>query len=200
VRKSAVAAAVLSAAAAVSAVHAQGFFDPPGKSFDLYSQDFNDGYNEGYGGRGVLFTVDEPFRAETYWWTNQVPQGTQLTWRLFEDGIVVDQRTSSALDGGLTDHRVGTDFVLTPGHQYDLNIKHEAEQGTANYFYAYDPALFGDAPFNVGVIKVSDGELGGPGGTDNFVMPRMGIDSAVPAPASVGLLGLAGLAAARRRR
>lgn len=198
--KFAFASAVLAAASAVTSVNAQGFFDPPGKTFDFYTQDFNDGYNNGYGGRGVLFTVSAPLRAETYWWTNQVPQGTQLTWRLFEDGNVVDTRTSNALDGGLYDHRVTTDYLLTPGHQYDLNIKHEAEIGTRNYFYAYDPNFFGDAPFNVGVIKVSDGELGGPFGGDNFVMPRMGIDAAVPAPGAAALLGLAGLSAARRRR
>ena len=130
--KFAFASAILAAASAVSSVNAQGFFDPPGKTFDLYTVDFNDGYNNGYGGRGVLFTVDAPFRAETYWWTNQVPQGTELTWRLFEDGNVVDTRTSNALDGGLYDHRVANDFVLTPGNQYDHNFTHEPEDGTAN--------------------------------------------------------------------
>jgi hypothetical protein len=189
-------ASVAAIAAATSSVSAQGWFDPPGKSFDLYSLDFNDGYNDGYGGRGVLFTVSEPLRADTYWWTNQVPEGTTLNWRLFENGVVVDELNSSALDSILMDHRVPTDYILTPGNQYRLNIRHQAEAGTANYFYAYDPAFFGDAPFNVGVVTVTDGEMGGD--ASNFVMPRMGI-TAIPAPATAGLLGLAALAARRRR-
>lgn len=194
--KYAIVSAILAAAAAVSTVNAQGFFDPPGKSFDLYTTDFNDGYNAGYGGRGVLFTVDKPLQANTYWWSNQVPAGTQLTWRLFEDGNVVDQQVSFAVDSGLTDHRVVTNYLLQPGHQYDLNIMEEAEQGTANYFYNYDGAY--DAPFNAGVIRITDGELGGPFGGGNTVMPRMGIN--VPTPGVAGLLGLAGLASSRRRR
>lgn len=194
-----VVASIASACLGMSgAAHAQGFFDPPGKSFDLYSTDFNDGYNTGYNGRGVLFTVDEPIVATTYWWTNQVPIGTQLTWRLFEDGVVVDTQVSVTIDGGLADHRTPTNFQFQPGKVYDLNIMHEAEAGTANYFYGYDPAFFGDAPFNTGVFRIFDGELGGPGGTDNFVMPRFGID--VPTPGAGALLTLAGLAAARRRR
>ena len=179
--------------AAASTVNAQGFFDPPSKPFTLYSTFSNDGYSAN---RGVFFTVSSNLPANSYHWTNDMPANATLQWDLRENGIVVDTQFSNTGGGGLLDYSVGgSGFLMTTGNQYDLALTHN-DNGVGNYFYAYDPAAFGDAPFNVGVITVTDGHLGNDG--SNFVMPRMGIN--VPGPASAALLGLGGLVATRRRR
>lgn len=180
-------------AASTSQLCAQGWFDPPGKPFMLYTLNSNDGYSAS---RGVLFNVSEPLVADTYWWTNNMPAEVFLTWELREDGVTVDTAVSETGGGGFTDYfAVGGGYTLMPGHDYELSISHNAN-AVANYFYDYDPFFFGDPPFAVGVITVFDGTQGHD--ASNFVMPRMGIN--VPAPGAGALMGLGLLVASRRRR
>ena len=107
-------------------------------------------------------------------------------------------------DAGQAFYDVPIAFTFLAGNAYDIAIDWPTGPNVNVRFFNFDPATFGDVPFNVGPIRVVDGE--GAGNPSNFVMPNLRVETtggitAVPEPATLSLLGggLVYLIRSRRR-
>jgi hypothetical protein len=193
------------AAVALVAVEAPAQNIPldPGVELELFSQNSNDGYSVF---RGVVFSADESFSilGADLWTTAGNPlNATFELWQLSstQGDILVGANLlgsfNAALSGDLAFH--GGDFAapidVAAGEDYLIRVGY-SEAAAQNWFYAFDPVVFGDPPVDIGAVTIIDGTQGG--NTSNFVMPYMNLR--VPAPGAFALLGLAGLAWRRRRR
>jgi hypothetical protein len=171
--------------------------DPPGKTLTLYSSNSNDGYSAS---RGVVFTATSATPIAGIGYYNDVGAGGSATVELWE-GVSLNGNTGGTLvasgtaniGGPLGWFNIPVAYNLLANTNYEIDITYSFS-AAGNYFYAYDPAMFGDPPFTVGPFDVVDGTMGH--NTGNFVMPRMDL-VAVPEPA--GLLLLGALALLRRR-
>jgi hypothetical protein len=183
-------------------VQAQNLPLDPGKPLKHYSSNSNDGYSS-Y--RGVVFTADESFQVlGADLWTKA--SGTlNATFELYEivvtNGNVLQGATlvdsfNAGLIGDIGFHggKFDTPIDMKAGQDYLLRVGY-AEAADENWFFDFDPDLFGDPPVDIGLVTLIDGTLGG--NTSTYVMPFMNLQ--IPAPGALALLGLAGLVGRRRR-
>jgi len=170
--------------------------DPPGKPLKLYSSNSNDGYSAS---RGVVFTAQSAFTMTSFGYYNNVGNGGLAGVELWE-GVNLNGNTggtmvasgSANVSGPLAWYDVAMNYNLKANTNYEALFRY-TYASAENYFYDYDPVLFGDPPFTVGPVKVVDGTQGR--NTSNFVMPRFRI---IPEPSSLALVGLATLLLRRR--
>lgn len=171
--------------------------------FSLYTTNSNDGYSSF---RGMVFTANEAGfynGAALYTWS---ANGLNATFELYSiittvgnvlDGATLLRSASGLISGPLGFHGLKfDDITLVANQDYLLRVGYQ-EAADENWFYDFDPVVFGDAPVDIGPITLIDGTLGG--NTSNFVAPYLALQI-VPAPGVLALLGLAGLAGTRRRR
>lgn len=170
--------------------------------FGLYTQNTNDGYS---GFRGMVFTanVAAAYNGAALW--TKSTGGLNATFNLYEinttvgdvlQGANLVRSVSGVLQGDLGFWGLKFDAItLTAGQSYLLQVGYD-ESADENWFFDFDPLVFGDLPVDIGAITLIDGTAGG--NTSNFVAPYLALQ--VPAPGVLALLGLAGLAGTRRRR
>ena len=173
---------------------------PPLSLFSTFS---NDGYNSF---RGTVFQANNSFTVVgADLWTAAPSSGLNATFELYEvvntNGNVLAGATLLGSFGATLTGPIGWyggDFAagipLSAGSNYFVRAGYQ-EAADENWFFEFDPLVFGHAPSNIGDVTIIDGTLGGD--TGNFVMPFLNLR--VPAPSSAALLGLAGLALRRRR-
>ena len=196
---------VVAPLACAGLVKADGILLPldPLTNFMLYSQNTNDGYSSF---RGMVFIADEALAYNGAALFTASSNGLNVTFELYEifttvgnvlNGANLVRSTSGLLQGSLGFHGLKfDDITLIPDQAYLLRVGYE-EAADENWFYDFDPVVFGDLPVDIGPVTLIDGTLGGD--TSNFVAPPLALQI-VPAPATLALLGLAGLAGVRRRR
>lgn len=196
---------VVAPLACAGLVKADGILLPldPGTNFMLYSTNSNDGYSSF---RGMVFIADEAVAYNGAALFTKSTGGLNATFELYEifttvgnvlAGANLVRSASGLLQGPLDFHGLKfADITLTPGQAYLLRVGY-GEAAQENWFYDFDPVVFGDPPVDIGPVTLIDGTLGG--NTSNFVAPPLALQI-VPAPAALALLGLAGLAGMRRRR
>lgn len=176
----------------------------PGTNFMLYSTNTNDGYGNG---RGMVFTANQTFDVNGAALYTSSSAGLNATFELWDTngitngdvlgGAVLIASANATLVGGLGFHgEKFADTTLQAGNSYLLRV-HYQEPADENWFFDFDPGVFGDLPVDIGEVTLIDGTAGG--NTSNFVAPFLQLQI-VPAPGSVALLGVAGLMAVRRRR
>ncbi len=191
---------IVGIAAATTCASAQIVLDP-GFSFDLFTTNSNDGYNDG---RGAVFSANTNFTLNTVGLTNNFSAGTSVTYELYQViSTSGDVLTGSTLLGsttfnttalGLVSHTASIGALsIVSGNDYLVRAIF-TDVALENWFYNYDQNF--DAPVNLGDVTLIDGTQNGD--TSNTVLPEFTLN--VPAPSSVFGLGLAGLVVTRRRR
>ncbi len=149
----------------------------PGPPFTLYTLDTNDGY---FDGRGMVFTADEAITVNgAALWTADAA-GLSATFDLYEvvttSGNVLAGATLLRSAGALLSGPIGfhgtkfTPVTLTPGQDYLVRVSYP-DNSDENWFYDFDPVVFGDPPVDIGPVTLIDGEHAGD--TSNFVAPYM---------------------------
>jgi hypothetical protein len=98
--------------------------------------------------------------------------------------------TSSAAlnDLGQTFYDVPINFTFLAGQDYDINISWPDGANVLVRFFGFDPAFYGSSPFDVGPVRVTDGEAGSCAEC-NSLMPNLRLQ-VVPEPSALSLLGL----------
>lgn len=149
-------------------------------TFDLYTTNSNDGYSS-Y--RGVVFTCDEAtLVCGAELWTKSTG-GLNATFEIYSivitSGYVLGGATmvgsfNAFLQGDLGFHGGELDEPITmdAGQSYLLRVGY-SESADENWFFEFDPVVFGHDPVDLGRFTVIDGTLGGD--TGNFVMPLMSL-------------------------
>jgi hypothetical protein len=137
--------------------------------------------------RGIYITALKDFEvcALGFEATYALPQ--TLTARIYEAsgvtrGALVATGSLTAVQTGKLTHYVAINATLEACKEYDVSIEFS---GTATWDW-WDENL-GYEPFDVGPIRVRDGESNG--GAGNFALPPMSIIGSTPAAAEVAELG-----------
>lgn len=90
-------------------------------------------------------------------------------------GAVLATSSATFTDVGTAFYDVPIDFTFNAGTDYDIAINFVPSAQLLVRFFNFDPARFGDPPFDVnGLIRVRDGEAAG--GASNFVLPHLRLD------------------------
>ena len=182
-----------------SAAFADFDFAPPGYQGALYA-------NVGDEDRGVQFlmTADQAIAGAGIMVDPLLDQNFDLIMTIynsdvnFNRGSMVGTATVGHSDVGLDFYGVGLTTTLMSGNYYEIAFDAVGGWGFDQFnmeFYIFNHPT--DPPFDVGPFQVRDGLYGGNAG--NTVMPHVLVYE-VPAPGALALLGVAGLAARRRRR
>lgn len=152
----------------------------PGAPFIKFSHNTNDGYIDG---RGMIFRADQAIIVNGAAFFNEDDEGLFATFALYS---VVS--TSGDVLAGATLLRSVTSIIaigdvryygvtfpalqLVANQNYLLRISY-ADISEQNWFYEFDPIVFGSAPVDIGPITLIDGEAAG--NTGNFVAPPLAL-------------------------
>lgn len=185
------------------------FTPPTDPSGSVFSTNFNDRYSAG---RGMSFLMTDDVMIDSVGIYHDLT-GIDLSYELAEttstSGVVTIGQTVLRSGNGVvtTSGLEFIEFAIAPltlqaGKSYHLDFTFSGP-GNQNFFYCQDGwPVYGPATFDLGAFTLIDGTAGGY--TQNFVLPRMGVNAmtaAVPAPGAIllGALG-AGLVGWMRKR
>jgi hypothetical protein len=164
----------------------------PGATFFKYSHNVNDGYATG---RGMVFRADESIIVDGAAFFNEDDEGLFATFALYSvvstsgdvlSGATLLRSVTSVIAVGPVEY-YGVKFPplqLAAGQHYLLRISYP-DISEQNWFYDFDPVVFGSTPVDIGPVTLIDGEA--EGNTSNFVAPPLALQL-YPCPADCGTI------------
>ncbi len=152
----------------------------PGAPFFKFSHNVNDGYDTG---RGMVFRADQAIIVDGAAFFNEDDEGLLATFALYSvvntsgdvlAGATLLRSVFAVIAIGDVEY-YGVKFQplqLVPNQNYLLRISYP-DISEQNWFYNFDPIVFGSAPVDIGPITLIDGEAAGD--TGNFVAPPLAL-------------------------
>lgn len=159
-------------------------------------------------GQGALFHANTDFTLFSVGLTSHFYDSISITYEVYQVSTTVgDVLTGSTLLGSSTINTTNPEYgshtasvgsiSLFAGNDYLVRAVYEGD-AINNWYYTFDPEMFGDSPVDLGDVTLLDGTAAG-NTSIGFFLPEFTL-STIPAPPSMLAIAVAGFVTSRRRR